>query len=149
MTGANTRKRTLARIHAAAKADGIEGADYKAKLKKRTGKESCADMDATELADVAAATRPTDKQRGLIWWLCKEIGLEGGTEGAAFKTWVRRVLKTDDPDRALRYLTRTQAKRLITGLLSWRANEAKKAKQGTLPPALGPETQAPPDPATR
>jgi phage gp16-like protein len=138
MKATDTRRRTLARIHAAAKADGVKGDAYKAKLKKRTGKESCADMTDTELANVAAATRPTDKQRGQIWHLCREIGLDGGTEGDAFKTLVGRVFKTEDPARALRYLTRTHARNLITALVNWKRSLAKRGK---LPTARGAETR--------
>lgn len=134
MTNPTTRNRTLARIHAAAKADGMTDDDYQANLKKRTGKASCANMTDDELVNVVSATRPTARQRGQIWHLCREIGLEGETDGEAFMTLMRRVLKTQDPEGAWQYLTRTQARRLIAALVGWKRSLIKR---GIMPPTEG------------
>lgn len=139
MSARTTRAHILARIHAAAKADGMTDDDYQARLKKLTGKESCAELNADELVNVVSATRPTARQRGQIWHLCREIFLEGETEGEAFKTLVKRVLKTQDPEGAWQYLTRTQARRLIAALVGWRRSLIKR---GILPPTEGISSEA-------
>lgn len=134
MTKSTTRNRTLARIHAAAKADGMTDDDYQSRLKKLTGKESCAELNADELVNVVSATRPTARQRGQIWHLRRELGLADKTDGEAFMTLMRRVLKTQDPEGAWQYLTRTQARRLIAALVGWKRSLIKR---GIMPPTEG------------
>jgi phage gp16-like protein len=121
----NTRAARIARVHAAAKAVGLEGDDYKAWLKRRTGHESCRDLTDAQLDELADWLKATQPQWRLVSDLVRQIGWSG-FQDPAFLTFVKRVTKEDNP----RFLTRMQLRNLIAALLNW---VKSLRKRGLLP----------------
>jgi hypothetical protein len=124
----DTRNRNLARVHIATDAVGLKGEKYQAWLKRRTGKESCADLTDAQLSKLVDWLKPTRAQWQMVGSLAREIGLSG-FEDEGFRTFVLRVTKEADPH----LLTRLQMPGLIAGLKGW----AKHRRQAGPPPAPG------------
>ncbi len=126
-----TRNRRLARVHAATGAVGIEGQNYQAWLKRRTGKTSCADLDDSQLTDVTDSLKPTTAQWRRVLDLCAELGLSG-FEDDRFQAFVKRITKVEDS----RLLSRLQLRKLIYALGQWvKCQRQKTAAKVTQIPA--------------
>jgi hypothetical protein len=122
----------------AAKAVGLEGAKYKAWVKRRTRKPSCAELTDAQLQALVDWLKPTRAQWRKVGDLIREIGMSG-FEDDGFKTFVQRVTKETDP----RLLSRMQVRQLIAGLVGWTNHRRKTG--ATTPPAPTPNTGAPVD----
>ncbi len=132
-----TRKALIAMVHIAKSRMGMDDETYRDWLAKNTGKRSSSDLSDRQLAtlvqtlrqggylDEAPATakviagkganRPTDAQWKTARGLVKKLGLDGGLDGEAFASFVKRVGKVDNP----RFLTKTTMASVLVGLEKW------------------------------
>lgn len=145
----STRKSLIAMIHIGKARLGMDEETYRAWLEKRTGKRSSAGMTFEELSRLVAelraqgalngaaskviggrgGNRPTEAQWNLARHLARQIGLEGGIEGRAFASFVKRIVKVENP----RFLTKEAMQKVLTGLEKWRD---QRAQEGMLHAAL-------------
>ena len=130
-----TRNRHLAHVHATAKALELEGEKYKAWLKRRTGKASCADLSDTELSALVDSLKASLAQWQTVSQLTRELGYSG-FEDERFRTIVQRVTKTDDA----RLLSRPQLGKLTAVLV--KAVESRR-KRALTPPTDAPDHHTP------
>jgi len=150
-----TRKALIAMVHIAKSRMGMDDETYRDWLAKNTGKRSSSDLSDRQLGtlvqtlraagylDEAPATarviagkganRPTDAQWKTARGLVKKLGLDGGLDGEAFASFVKRVGKVDNP----RFLTKATMASVLIGLEKWlqqRAeNPASNAPKGGRP----------------
>lgn len=139
-----TRKSLIAMVHIAKSRMGMDDETYRDWLAKNTGKRSSSDLSDRQLAtlvqtlraagylDEAPATarviagkganRPTDAQWKTARGLVKKLGLEGGLDGEAFASFVKRVGKVDNP----RFLTKATMASVLIGLEKWWADREEK-----------------------
>lgn len=129
-----TRHRHLAHIHAATKAAGLEGDDYRAWLKKRTGRESCDDLTDAELAALCDWLKGTPAQFRKVYALAREIGFTG-FDDPGFRTFTERITKETEP----RLLSRLQLIYLIAGLQNWLKSKRTHAAKEGVGPDHGPD----------
>lgn len=142
-----TRKSMIAMVHIAKARMGMDDETYRAWLEKKTGKRSSSALSDAQLArlvsslraegllDEAPATakviagkganRPTDAQWKTARGLAKKIGLDGGLDGEAFASFVKRIAKVDNP----RFLTKASMANVLIGLEKWHQQRAEKAAQ--------------------
>lgn len=151
MATASFRNADLATIHMAGKAlfgdvskkgDGRDA--YEDWLEKHTGKRSAGKLSRAERIGllkiirrdeiiperrrggagrtVAGADRPTEQQVRKIAALARSIGM-GGLDDPALRSFVQRTAQVAD----LKFMTRTQASKVILGLEEWgRQREARE-----------------------
>lgn len=124
---AGERHRRLARFHAVADEAGLDEKKRRAFLKKITGKTSCSELTAEELAKVVVALKPTPKQWSALSRLCRAMGY-GGFEDPRFSAIAKHIAKVEDPG----HLTRWTAAKLILGLT--RCVEYKRRKASAAAP---------------
>lgn len=150
-----TRKSLIAMVHIAKSRMGMDDETYRGWLAKNTGKRSSSDLSDRQLAtlvqtlraagylDEAPATakviagkganRPTDAQWKTARGLVKKLGLDGGLDGEAFASFVKRVVKVDNP----RFLTKATMASVLIGLEKWlqqrATNPASNATKGGQP----------------
>lgn len=139
-----TRKSLIAMVHIAKSRMGMDDETYRDWLAKNTGKRSSSDLSDRQLttlvqtlraagyldeAPAAAkviagkgANRPTDAQWKTARGLVKKLGLEGGLDGEAFASFVKRVGKVDNP----RFLTKATMASVLVGLEKWWADREEK-----------------------
>jgi phage gp16-like protein len=139
-----TRKSLIAMVHIAKSRMGMDDETYRDWLAKNTGKRSSSDLSDRQLAtlvqtlrtggylDEAPATakviagkganRPTDAQWKTARGLVKKLGLDGGLDGEAFASFVKRVGKVDNP----RFLTKATMASVLIGLEKWWADREEK-----------------------
>lgn len=139
-----TRKSLIAMVHIAKSRMGMDDETYRDWLAKNTGKRSSSDLSDRQLAtlvqtlrtagylDEAPATarviagkganRPTDAQWKTARGLVKKLGLDGGLDGEAFASFVKRVGKVDNP----RFLTKATMASVLVGLEKWWADREEK-----------------------
>jgi hypothetical protein len=143
--GDRGRHADLAMIHMAAKglfgdvSTGGDGrADYEAWLERHTGARSAGKLSPRARRDLVAtirreklipdrprgerpasrdADRPTRAQWAKIAGLARRLGWDEGLEDARLRGFVRRTAKIDDA----RFLSRSQASAVISGLEAWTA----------------------------
>ena len=142
-----TRKSMIAMVHIAKARMGVDDETYRAWLEKTTGKRSSSALSDGQLArlvsalraegllDEAPATakviagkganRPTDAQWKTARGLAKKIGLDGGLDGEAFASFVKRIAKVDNP----RFLTKASMANVLIGLEKWHQQRTEKAAQ--------------------
>lgn len=138
----STRQSLIAMIHIGKARLGMDEETYRAWLAKRTGRRSSAGMDFAELSKLVAelraqgalngaaskviggrgGNRPTEAQWNFARVLAREIGLEDGIEGRAFASFVKRIVKVENP----RFLTKEAMQKVLTGLEKWRDQRAKE-----------------------
>lgn len=136
------RKKLIAQAHLAAKQAGcVEDADRRAVQAMVTGKASCAEMTTAELvrlidhwgrvgADVRAAAPECAQAPGMVtrWQLATierlawEMGWKDGLEDARLLAFLRRTARVERPQ----WLTRHDASSVISGLMRWKRQRAKK-----------------------
>ena len=136
------RRKLIAQAHLAARQAGcVEEADRRAVQAMVIGKESCADMSAAELvrlidhwgrlgADVRATAPECAQAPGLVtrWQLATierlawEMGWREGLEDARLIAFLKRTARVDRPQ----WLTRHDASSVISGLMRWKRQRAKK-----------------------
>lgn len=139
----STRKSLIAMVHIGKARLGMDEETYRAWLEKRTGKRSCSSLAFDDLARLVAelraqsalsaptskviggrgANRPTEAQWNLARYLSRQIGLEGGIEGQAFASFVKRISKVENP----RFLTKEAMQKVLTGLEKWHEQRAKES----------------------
>lgn len=140
-----TRAQYYTLIHMGAARLGYQDeADYRAWLESLTGKRSAKECTLAELAGLATTLRachaldnprikaikggrgqgerPTEAQWGLIDGLCRQLGMTGCTD-ARFIAFAKRNAHVDHP----RFLTLTQAQKLIAALQIWLAKRQTEA----------------------
>jgi len=120
------RNKLLARFHATASASGITGEVYKNWLHERTGEESCKDLTDEQIRALLPEFEATRNQWRKAGAQCRELGWSG-FEDPAFRTFVKRVTKQENPQ----FLTKKQLRDVIAGLENWIKNIRKKSKATT------------------
>lgn len=138
----STRKSLIAMIHIGKARLGMDEETYRAWLEKPTGKRSSADMTFAELSKLVAelraqgalngaaskviggrgGNRPTEAQWNFARVLAREIGLADGIEGLAFSSFVKRIVKIENP----RFLTKEAMQKVLTALEKWRDQRAQE-----------------------
>lgn len=147
-----TRKSLIAMVHIAKSRMGMDDETYRDWLAKNTGKRSSSDLSDRQLATLVqtlrtagylaeapatarviagkGANRPTDAQWKTARGLVKKLGLDGGLDGEAFASFVKRVGKVDNP----RFLTKATMASVLIGLEKWlqqrSADPASNASKG-------------------
>ncbi len=139
----STRKSLIAMIHIGKARLGLDEETYRGWLEKRTGKRSSAGMTFEELTRLVAelraqgalsepaskviggrgGNRPTEAQWNLARHLVREIGLIDGIDGRAFASFVKRIVKVENP----RFLTREAMQKVLTGLEKWHEQRARES----------------------
>ncbi len=139
-----TRKSLIAMVHIAKSRMGMDDETYRDWLAKNTGKRSSSDLSDKQLATLVqtlrtagyldeapaaarviagkGANRPTDAQWKTARGLAKKIGLDGGLDGEAFASFVKRITKVDSP----RFLTKASMAKVLIGLEKWHQQRAEK-----------------------
>ncbi|MBN9694645.1 MAG: regulatory protein GemA [Zoogloea sp.] len=139
-----TRKSLIAMVHIAKSRMGMDDETYRDWLAKNTGKRSSSDLSDRQLATLVqtlrtagylaeapatarviagkGANRPTDAQWKTARGLVKKLGLDGGLDGEAFASFVKRVGKVDNP----RFLTKATMASVLVGLEKWWADREEK-----------------------
>ena len=123
------RKRLIRRIHAEARSRGMDK-DARRDLQRRaTGKESCADMTATELRSVIAEMdrsrdrlpdSPMTGKVTALWISAWHLGVVRDRTDAACASWLRRQTGLD----AAAWATPAAMAKAVQALKSWLAREA-------------------------
>ena len=131
-------------VHIAKSRMGMDDETYRDWLAKNTGKRSSSDLSDRQLGTLVqtlraagyldeapasakviagkGANRPTDAQWKTARGLVKKLGLDGGLDGEAFASFVKRVVKVDNP----RFLTKATMASVLIGLEKWWADREEK-----------------------
>ena len=142
------RRSLIAMVHIGKARLGMDDATYRAWLEKHTGKRSSTDLTDKDLAGLVkvlrdqgaleeapakakviagrGTNRPTDAQWKTARGFAKKIGLDGGLDGEAFASFVKRIAKVDNP----RFLTKSSMAKVIIGLEKWHEDRLRKADVG-------------------
>ena len=154
-TSPKRRNSDLAMIHIAAKrlfGDVSKGGDgreaYEDWMERHTGKRSASKLTTSERIDLVkrlrrdgllperarggigksrnGEDRPTSAQWAKIGGLARSMGWEQGLEDARLRSFVERTAKVN----SARFMTRTQASKVIMGLEGWVRQRAAKPDGG-------------------
>ena len=134
VTGAGSaadRARLIRRVHASARALGLDDATRRALQRRVTGRSSCSEMSAMELARVVAEMGRTGRRDRLptgagaaklraLWISGWHLGVVRDRTDAGLAAWVRRQTGLD----AAAWTTPAGLARAVEALKSWLAREA-------------------------